>query len=65
MCLSNLPCMRYKFLKANPEIKYYYLEITLNVGDIKGEVSYKDKYAKKWITRKRIDTSLAYGPGCV
>ena len=63
--LSNLPCMRYKFLKANPEIKYYYLEITLNVGDIGGEVSYKDKYAKKWITRKRIDTSLAYGPGCV
>ena len=61
--LSNLPYMRLKFIKSNPNIKYYMIKITLNVSSIGTNVTFRDTFNKKWLHRIRTNESLN-GPSC-
>ena len=73
--LSNLPLMRYSFIKSNPDIKYYIIEICLNCANVinkesddslfkKDQCYYLPKYGDKWISRTRINYHNIDGPGC-
>ena len=63
--VSNLPAMRYKFIKNNPQIKYYIIKLTFNVSNINDSLEFKDKYNTKWQYRRRIEHEQNYGPGCI
>lgn len=72
--LGNLPCMRLKFIKNNPKIKYYLIKIKCNVGGLEVPIGYRDRYnTDRWLYRKRIENSeiklsnsidTQSGPGC-
>lgn len=73
--LSNLPLMRYSFIKSNPDIKYCIIEIHLKCSNIinnelddslfkKDQCYYLPKYGDKWISRTRINYNNIDGPSC-
>lgn len=68
--VSNLPCMRHKFLSVNPNLKYYMIKIKCRVGQIDDRVEYRDPYSDRWLYRTRISQveisdDKQSGPGCI
>lgn len=68
--LGNLPCMRHKFLSNNPNLKYYLIKIKCNVGGIKQNVKFRDRFSDRWLYRTRIaqvevKLDRHCGPGCI
>lgn len=69
--LCNLPCMRYKFLEINHNLKYYIIKIKCRVGGFDSEFKFRDQYSNKWLYRTRIaNVEIKLGeveirPGCI
>lgn len=64
--LSNLPAMRAKFVKSNPDIQYCMLKIRCPMKHTTGQVKYYNRFNNKWIHRKRIIMKCQQnGPSCI
>ena len=64
--ICNLPCMRYKFIKKCPHIKYYMLKIKCNMSGINSTVEFKDQYSGEWLKKTRVNcTETNCSPGCM
>lgn len=59
--LCDLSGLRYIFIKKNPNIKYYYIKISLNMTDVKHSISFLQN--NKWKSRTRIMSED--GPSCI
>lgn len=64
--LANLPCMRLRFLKNNPDINYYMIRVKCRTKDLGDGVKFMDRCSKKWLYRTRVETmNIDNGPMCI